>query len=468
MNYIVPEIIDLNKIFLVNRKDTEGRLDAYFYKYEFQILDQRFNNSKYDIIPFREIIVSINNGFDFRDYKDEGTPYIKVANVKPGEFDFNKMQYIEFDSSKISKNIQLKQGNLLLTRKGTFGNALSLDQDYDYIISSEVFYIELNQSKVNSKYLEIFFNSNAGQKQFLRHSIGAIMGSLSQEAVKNLKIPLPPLPIQKEIVAIYNKAYQNKIQKEQKAKKLLDNIDIYLLEELGIELPQELISVEQRIFTTSLSELTGSRFDPDYLSKKKYLLGRNSKYEFTHFKNILLKSPQYGANEEAIEGTKNQGVRYIRITDIDEFGNLKNDIWKTANTINENYILEFNDILIARTGATVGKSYIFKEEKLEAIFAGYMIRFVIDTNKANPDFVFYYLNSKFYKYWISAIQRPSAQPNINSQEYKSLPFVLPPINKQNEIALNIFKIREEAKRLKQEANKMLENAKAEVEKIILG
>jgi restriction endonuclease S subunit len=468
MAFAIKNIIPGVNSFYINRSSLENRLDPIYYGSDLA----KFNSSKFNSVSISSIVSSMKSGIGAG--KQDQTDESGVIQIRPTNMDENGL--LKFD-----RNVYLPENDKIETlyiddiifnntnSQELVGKTAILKDNLKLYFSNHITRIRVKKEIVLPEYLWIILNLY--QKNKIFYSICTNWNNQSGvglELLKNLKIPLPPLPIQKEIVAIYNKAYQDKLQKEQKAKNLLDNIDIYLLDELGIELPQELISLEKRIFTTSLSELTGSRFDPDYLSKKKYLLGRNSKYEFTNFKNILLKSPQYGANEEAIEGIKNEGVRYIRITDIDEFGNLKNDTWKTASTINENYILEFNDILIARTGATVGKSYIFKEEKLEAIFAGYMIRFVIDTNKANPDFVFYYLNCKFYKYWISAIQRPSAQPNINSQEYKSLPFVLPPINKQNEIALNIFKIREEAKRLKEEANKMLENAKVEVEKIILG
>lgn len=189
-----------SRIFNINFSEiSNGRMDSTYYKKEFQELAKLFNNSKFEIYSFKNIIHSITNGFDFRDYKKSGTPYLKVANIKKGNFDFSNIQYIDFDSEEISKKIQLKKNNLLLTRKGTFGNALSLDDDYNYVISSEVFYIDLKDKIVNSKYLELFFNSSIGQIQFDRFSIGAIMGSLSQEAVNSLKVLLPPIEKQNEI-----------------------------------------------------------------------------------------------------------------------------------------------------------------------------------------------------------------------------------------------------------------------------
>jgi len=188
-----------DRVFFRKFSEVSGdRIDPQFYKHDFYQYEKSLKEKPFQ--KFKYFMESINNGFDFRNYKEHGTPYLKVANIKKGSFDFSKIQYIEFDSSKIDKNIQLKKGNLLLTRKGTFGNALALNNNYTYVISSEVFYIELKQKLINTNFLEIFFNSNIGQLQFDNNKIGAIMGSLSQGAIRELLIPTPSFDIQDKIV----------------------------------------------------------------------------------------------------------------------------------------------------------------------------------------------------------------------------------------------------------------------------
>jgi len=73
-----------------------------------------------------------------------------------------------------------------------------------------------------------------------------------------------------------------------------------------------------------------------------------------------------------------------------------------------------------------------------------------------------------YKLWVSAIERPAVQSNINAEEYKSLPIPIPPLQKQSEIATHISQIRNKANTLKQEGKEILEQAKQEVEQMILG
>ena len=165
----------------------------------------------------------------------------------------------------------------------------------------------------------------------------------------------------------------------------------------------------------------------------------------------------YGANEIAIDGDPQKDVRYIRITDIDDHGNLRGEDWKTARRIEDKYVLERNDILFARSGATAGKAFIHKREDGEAIFAGYLIRFRFDETRVNPFFVFYYTLLSRYRLWVQIIQRPSGQPNINSREFKAFEIPLPPPSIQNHIVTIMRSAYTQKKQKEQEADAILDS-----------
>jgi restriction endonuclease S subunit len=188
---------------------------------------------------------------------------------------------------------------------------------------------------------------------------------------------------------------------------------------------------KDKIFIVMRSELQG-RTDPKMILYNRKV--KNSTYNKIRLKDILIGKPQYGASESGQNRNDPTSPRYIRITDIDEYGLISHeDLGVTANLTDEKYVLHENDILIARSGATVGKSYIHKKSPYICFFAGYLIRFVINTQKALPDYVFAYTQTETYKEWVNAIQRPSGQPNINAEEYKSLEIPLPPLDTQYEI-----------------------------------
>ena len=484
------ENIDPNKVFIVNRSELEGRIDPFFYKSEYSELEKKIEKSKYKKKLLKELIYKVINGLDFRDYDIKGgIPYIKVANIKKGFFDFSNLQYITPDIIKSSKDIQLEKGNLLLTRKGTFGNALCLEDDYNYIISSEVFYLKVKQSIVLSKYLEIYFNSNIGQKFFKKISIGAIMGSLSQDAIKSIKIPLPPLEIQQQIVDLYKKAYTEKQQKEAEVQRLLDSIDDYLLGELGITLPKEEECLQQttnkhnsynldndnslvkkgRLFLTNLSEVTGKRIDPDYYSiyYKKIIKSIEGSYYKTEtigkycgfISGYAFSSNDYIGQSDCILITiKNISKNIITL---EEKTFLPSQYYEMYPKFR---VLE-NDLLIAMTGATIGKVGIYNscEKSLLNQRNG-----IIRSKNLNTFYLMNLLNLDIYQKLILRNSVGGAQSNISGKEILKINIPIPPLEKQNEMATHISQIRSKANVLMQQGKETLEKAKQAVEQMILG
>lgn len=178
-----------------------------------------------------------------------------------------------------------------------------------------------------------------------------------------------------------------------------------------------------------------------------------SKYSIVKLKDCILNKGTYGANEPSIP--YNEGdIRYIRISDIDENGNLKNDTIKTAKNIDEKYILNDNDFLFARTGS-VGRTFLYKKSMGKSIYAGYLIKYILDTSKIYPEYLLAYCQTSKYWQWVKQQERPAVQSNINAEEYSSLTIPLPPLDKQKEIA-NIMK----------EANLLKEKLEKEADKLL--
>lgn len=152
------------------------------------------------------------------------------------------------------------------------------------------------------------------------------------------------------------------------------------------------------------------------------------------FGSLLSESPQYGANATAESAAGADRVRYIRITDIHENGSLIDSGKKYLNKdAADGYLLADRDIVIARTGNTVGKSLLYRTSMGEAAFAGYLIRFrtgdALDCRYASQ-----FLRSDAYWAWVRSSVKVGAQPNINSQQYQSLLLPLPSVAEQQKIA----------------------------------
>jgi type I restriction enzyme S subunit len=124
-------------------------------------------------------------------------------------------------------------------------------------------------------------------------------------------------------------------------------------------------------------------------------------WEIKPLQDCCVGKPQYGANAAAVAYSELL-PRYIRITDIDENGKLIDDTKVSIGLEgNEKYILRPNDFLFARSGATVGKTYLYFEADGLAIYAGYLIKFRIDSNILLPEHLKHYTQTT--KYWVLSL-----------------------------------------------------------------
>ena len=126
--------------------------------------------------------------------------------------------------------------------------------------------------------------------------------------------------------------------------------------------------------------------------------------------------------------------KYIRITDIDEASSqyLYDDVVSPDGELGDSYLVKENDILLARTGASTGKSYLYRNSDGKLYFAGFLIR--ANIYKHNSYFVFSQLHTHRYKKWISVMSARSGQPGINSQEYASFPLYTTSLQEEDKIA----------------------------------
>ena len=178
------------------------------------------------------------------------------------------------------------------------------------------------------------------------------------------------------------------------------------------------------------------RFDPKYVAFKRR--SASFRYPAVTMGSLLSEPPEYGAGEAGIERENDATPRYIRITDIDENGELLQGLGMTAAKVEPQYLLRDGDLLFARSGNTVGKCYLHDSERVNypCFYAGYMIRFRF-AEKVLPKYVFAFAQTPYYREWVSAIQRSAGQPNINAQEYRSLELPLPPLPEQRKIVAEL-------------------------------
>ena len=161
-------------------------------------------------------------------------------------------------------------------------------------------------------------------------------------------------------------------------------------------------------------------------------------------KKHLVAKPDYGINAPAVPYSKNLPT-YLRITDISDEGNYKTEKKvSVAKPVSKSNYLTKGDIVITRTGASVGKSYLYSEEDGKLVFAGFLIRVKPDSSKLLPNFLSQFLTTDRYWEWVVFNSTRSGQPGLNGKQIESIQIPMPPsIEEQKKISEFLSSINDE-------------------------
>ena len=157
-------------------------------------------------------------------------------------------------------------------------------------------------------------------------------------------------------------------------------------------------------------------------------------WEVKRLAELCQNTGDYGINAPAVPYREDLPT-YLRITDIDSWGKfIKTDKASVDNPNSSQFILREGDIVFARTGATVGKTYLYDSKDGQLVFAGFLIRFTPNSNKAVPYYIKACTETASYWNWVRVISQRSGQPGINSVEYGAMKLAVPPMEEQRKIA----------------------------------
>ena len=448
-------------------------------------------NKEYQMIPIGNLIKRNVKSIDIKDdtiykqitLKTNGGGAI-LRDEKVGKQIGTKKQFVVSAGQFIMSKID--------ARNGAFG---VIDSSLDgAIVTADFPVFDVVKDKIIPQYLALLSST----KPFVQFAQSCSRGTTNRQRIEvglflSKKIPLPTIKQQQTLVDSYNDKLFKATKLDLNIIKEEKDIEDYLLSELGIqpqgypitesELPmasepqvEYVVNRKQNVNATD-TYMWGDEIKKGY----KYLrfvrfkdinrwdcyntklIEESNVYNNVKLSDLLLSKPQYGASFSSKD--YDGKIRYIRITDINEDGTLTEDK-VSAEGFSERYLLKENDFLIARSGNTVGKTFLYKEKLGKAIYAGYLIKFKLDTNKIIPEYLLYYTKSSAYKNWINSNMRIAAQPNINCQQYMDSPVVLPPINIQRSIIEHINKQKTQIKELKQQAETLRKEALDEFEKEI--
>lgn len=467
--------INSNKIFIINRSELEGRIDPHQYHFERRnAIDKiKANNEIVKLKHAVKNVKKITNEINTND------TYIGLENIES-----NTGEYIATnDKQSISSAGVFKKGQILFPKLRPYLNKVYL-AEFDGLCSTE-FHI-FHSENFNNEFLSIYLRSDLIVNQTKHLMTGNTLPRLQTEDINNLPIPKISVEQQNKIVELYKLASVKKQIKEKEAQELLNSIDSFILNEVGITLPKKEESIENRIFIANFSEMVGSRLDPklyDINTKKLKKAIINSKFPKIQLKQLIINSVAGDWGKDIDEDELNNFIKclVIRATEFDNKANLNLDNTRVKyRLINKDKLkridIKENDLLIEKSGGSpdqpVGRIAIITKNILQEnqlCYSNFIHKIRVDSNRIIPHYLFYFLKSAHNIKMTDSMQsQTNGIRNLIMSNYFNQNIILPDMKKQQEIVTHINNIQEQIKALETEAKQLLENAKQEVEKMILG
>lgn len=355
-----------------------------------------FNNTDAGIIPndwnapLLSEISDFENGKAHEQFIDDKGDYI-VVNSKFISQEGRVAKYSKENLSPLAKgSIAIVMSDI--PNGKALAKCFSIDKDNRYTLNQRIGSI-IPFDEIDNDYLFYKLNRN---KYFLAFDSGSGQTNLKKSEILACPVALPPTKDEQTAIATAIK----------KADALISQLE-------------KLLTKKRNIKTGAMQELLKPK--EGWIEKK---LG-----------NCLKGNPEYGIGAAAVVYNEALPV-YLRITDITEDGKYSKKNIVSVNNINSsNYFLEVGDLVFARTGASVGKTYLYNPKDGKLVYAGFLIRIKVNPEILIPEYFQFYTQTYSYWNWIKSNSLRTGQPGINGNEYKELPIYIPKsIEEQIEIA----------------------------------
>lgn len=410
-------------------------------------------------------------------YTDAGIPFISVKDIYDNEIHFDNTKFIsDKEHTELFKRCNPEKGDILVTKSGTIGRTAVVKTEKEFSLFVSVALIKNIKRVISSDYLSYDIKDYIGKINVNSDIKGAVIKNYHISDIQKQPIPLSPIKEQQRIV----KKLDSLFEKTKKAKELL--------QEVKEEIEMRKISILDKAFRGELTKKwreknkTGSvldllqeiqnekmkKWEEECCEAEKNGRKKPKKIKISKLEEMIVpkeeepyeipdtwkwvrlrevtENNQYGyTSKSTLEGK----IKYLRITDIQN----ENVDWDTVPYIVEEnnnisqFFLRKNDIVIARTGSTTGKSYRIDKIEDVAVFASYLIR--IRVIKINSEYLLRFTHSNVYWNQIIELSSGIAQPGVNAQKLENLYFPLPPLEEQQEIVRVLEEVLEKEKKVKE-------------------
>ena len=408
-------------------------------------------------------ISSLGKTLDKAKNKGELKPYLCSINVYWDGIDLTTVKEARLEEGELPKYL-LKPGDLLICEGGDVGRSAVWESTQEMYYQNALHRVRF-YGGINPYFFQLLLECYKGNLILDTYSKGMTIKHLVQTALNAIIFPLPPLAEQNRIVDAINRLLPF-LRSYDRAEKRITALNTEFPETLKKSILQE--AVQGKLVSQDPSDEPAEALLERIRAEKQRLIKegkiKKDKHESiifrrdnSHYEKLdgverciddelpfeipdswiwvrwgsIAESIQYGYNAPAKQDGR---IRMVRISDIHENA----VVWQTVPfcDIDEAdipiYLLQQNDILFARTGGTVGKSFLVSEVPCESIYAGYLIR-TRYSSLLCPQYLKYFMESPLYWQQLKSGTTATAQPNCNGQTLSKMLLPLPPASEQHRI-----------------------------------
>lgn len=363
---------------------------------------------------------------------DNNIPCLRTANIQD-ELEIRDLIYVNKSYIKNNEAKLVRKNDIIMSS----ANSRELVGKTSYVailpfpMTFGGFLVAIRPKNILNKYLFYFFRLEFLFGHFMGESTQTTnIANINIKILGDYKIPLPPLPEQQRIVDRVESLFAKLDEAKEKAQEVVDGFE------------ERKAAILHKAFTGELTAKWRAEHGIGMDSWEKSCFGKYADSQYGYTKSASL---------ECI------GPKFLRITDIQ---NGKVD-WDSVpyceidDNDYEQYRIGKNDIMVARTGATTGKSYLVTDNK-NAVFASYLIRLKIKSLMILPEYIYDFMQSQMYWRQITDFSSGIAQPSVNAKKLKEINFMVPCVNEQKIIVIIINNLLSKEEQAKEAAERVLE------------
>lgn len=338
------------------------------------------------------------------DYVEQGLPVIMPKDIINGQIMRDSVARIEESKADQLSRHKLKIGAVVMPRRGEINKrAFITEKEEGWLCGTGCIKIELKGKELLPKFFYYYLQQSSMVGWIEKKAVGTTMLNLNTSIIRNIPIKRPPLETQKRIAEILS-AYDDLIENNLKRIRLLEESARLLYREWFVRL-----KFPNHEHTRIIDGL------PDGWERKTLA--------------DVCESINYGYTASATQ--EEIGAKFLRITDIVppfiDWSSVPN--CEITNEKKKQFLLKEGDIVVARTGATVGYAKRLHKRHPDTVFASYLVRLRIKKDVDNL-MIGIFVESDDYKSYIQSNLSGSAQPNANAKVISNVTILIPPVSIQ--------------------------------------